>query len=247
MKRALAIVVAIACATAARAQDAVVLAAHADRLESGNGGGLSVAWIHPRANDTFVAGASFLSLPGTRWAFATFGDTRRLSARTTVNAEANAGGGSDDSGRFVYLLVRGGVTRELLPRQLYAEAEWLQADVARQQDGILRAGGTWIPRPPLTVRASLYESLFGDSNTRLGMLRADYDFARITALAGITAGTANPALLQQAGAESTRIREAFGGVTFNAASRRWTVVASTLSAAGERRHRVAVSCRVPLR
>lgn len=242
-----ALVVIVAIAWSAGAQDALVVAAHADRLESGNGGGVSVAWVHPRANDTFVAGASFLSLPGTRWAFATFGDTRRLSTRTMVNAEANLGGGSDDRGRFHYLLLRAGVTRELLPRQLYAEAEWLQADVARQQDGILRLGGTWMPQPPLTVRASLYESLFGDSNTRLAMLRADYDFGRVTALGGISGGTAHPVLLQQSGADSTRIREAFGGVSFDAASRRWTVVASTLSAAGERRHRIAVSCRMPLR
>jgi hypothetical protein len=227
------------------AQPAVIVGASADHLRDGNGGGLSATYLHPRGNDTFVAGATALSLPGTRWAYVTLGDSRRINAHTTLNAEVNLGGGSDDRGSFRYLLLRAGVTRELLPKRLYGEAEWLQTDVARQQDGIVRLGATWLPHPPLAIRGSVYESLFGDSDTTLGTLRADYDFGRVTAIAGTTGGTANPALLQQAGTEGTRVREAFGGVAFGA-SRRWTVIVSTGSVGGERRQRLSVSCRIPL-
>lgn len=232
--------------TTARAQDALVVAAHAERLRDGNGGGVSALWIHPRANDTFVAGASFLSLPDTRWAYATFGDRRKLSPRIAINAEANLGGGNDDRGGFRYVLLRGGITREVIAGRLFAEAEWLQADVARQQDGIVRAGGAWTPRETVTIRGSLYQSIFGDSDTSLGTLRGDFTLTRLTIIAGATAGTATPALLQTIDTGSGRVREAFGGVTFDAAERRWTLIAATLTAGGERRHRLSVSCRLPL-
>lgn len=233
-------------AASAHAQDALVVSADVNRLRDGSGGGISALWIHPRGNDTFVAGATFLSLPQTRWAYATLGDTRRLSARTSVNAEANLGAGNDARGDFRYVLLRAGATRELVPRMLYGEAEWLQSDVARQQDGIARIGATWLPREPLTLRASLYQSVFGDSDTSLGTIRADYDLGRLTAIAGATAGSAVPALLQQPGTAASRVRELFGGVAFDNAGRRWTVIASTLDVAGERRHRVSVSWRMPL-
>jgi hypothetical protein len=243
MRSALCAFALLIVANAASAQDALVVGAHLDRNEDGTGGGASILWIHPRGNDTFVAGASLLSLPGTRWAFVTLGDMRKVNTLTTLNAEANLGAGSDDRGRFQYILLRGGITRELLAKRLWGEAEWLQADVARQQDGILRIGGTWVPATPLTLRASLYESLFGDSDTSLATMRADYDFGRVTAIAGTTAGTAIPALLQQAGTSSSRVRDIFAGVAFDAAARRWTVIASTLSVAGERSHRLSVSYR----
>ncbi|HYO78182.1 MAG TPA: hypothetical protein VE010_17105 [Thermoanaerobaculia bacterium] len=230
----------------AQAQDALVVSADVNRLRDGSGGGISALWIHPRGNDTFIAGATFLTLPQTRWAYATLGDTRRLSAGMSVNVEANLGSGNDARGDFQYILLRGGVTRELVPRMLYGEAEWLQSDVARQQDGIARIGATWLPREPLTLRASLYQSIFGDSDTTLGTIRTDYDLGRLTASAGATAGTAVPSLLQQPGTQPSRVRELFGGVAFDNAGRRWTVIASTLAVAGERRHRVSVSWRVPL-
>jgi hypothetical protein len=244
--RRLALAMCLLLAAAARAQDALVAGANLDHLRGGDGGGASLTWIHPRGHDTFSAGATFLSLPGTRWTFATFGDVRTINARTVVNVEANAGGGRDDRGSFRYLLFRGGVTRELLPKRLYAEGEWLQIDIARQQDGIARAGVTWLPSAPLALRASLFQSVFGDSDTTLATLRGDYDFGRVTAIGGGTAGTAIPALLQQQGARGARIREAFGGVAFGGAARRWTLIASSLSVGGERRQRLTMSCRVPL-
>jgi hypothetical protein len=234
----------------ASAQDALVVGATADHLRDGNGGGASVSWIHPRGNDTLTAGATFLSLPGTegsatRWAFATLGVTHRVNARTTLNAEANLGAGDDDRGSFRYVLLRGGVTRELVPKRLYGEAEWLQTDVARQQDGIVRVGATWMPSTPLTLRGSLYQSVAGDSDTTLGTLRADYAFGRITAIAGATGGTAIPALVQ-ADTRSARVAEGFGGVALDAGTRRWTVIVSTLSVDGRRHHRLLASCRIPL-
>jgi hypothetical protein len=235
--------------TIAFAQDALVAGATADHLREGNGGGASLTWIHPRGNDTLIAGATFLSLAATegatRWGFATLGATRRANARTTLNAEANLGAGDDDRGSFRYVLLRAGVTRELLPKRLYGEAEWLQIDVARQQDGIARIGATWMPAMPLTLRASLYESVFGDDDTTLGTLRADYAFRRVTAILGATGGTATPALLQ-ADTRSARVSEGFGGVAFDLAGRRWTVIASTLSVGGQRHHRLSASCRIPL-
>jgi hypothetical protein len=232
------------------AQDALVAGATADYLRDGNGSGASLTWIHPRGSDTFVAGVTFLSLPAaeestTRWSFAMLGATRRVNARTTLNAEANLGVGDDDRGSFRYILLRAGVTRELLPRRLYGEAEWLQIDVARQQDGMARIGATWMPTAPLTLRVSLYESVFGDDDTTLGTLRADYAFRRVTAILGGTGGTAVPALLQ-ADARGARVSEGFGGVAFDLAGRRWTVVVSTLSVDGQRHHRLSASCRIPL-
>jgi hypothetical protein len=239
-------------AASASAQDALVVGASVDHLRDGDGGGASLTWVHPRGNDTIIAGANILSLPGagqsstdTRWGFATLGVTHRANARTMFNAEANLGAGEDDRGSFRYVLLRAGVTRELLPRRLYGEAEWLQIDVARQQNGIARIGATWMAGAPLTLRASLYESVFGDDDTTLGTLRADYAFRRVTAILGGTGGTAVPALLQ-ADTRSARVSEGFGGVAFDLAGRRWTVIASTLSVGGQRHHRLSASCRIPL-
>jgi hypothetical protein len=229
---------ALLLATTARAQDAIVATIEVDHLRDGNGGGASLLWIHPRANDTLFTGGTFLSLPDARWAYATLGGTRRLTTRTMLNAEANLGGGTDESGGFRYVLLRGGVTRELLEKRLYGEAEWLQADVARQQDGILRVGATYLPIAPLTLRASVFESLFGDNDISLVTARADYDFGRITAIAGFTAGSASPVLVQQAGDEATDVREAFGGVMVNM----WTIIVT----AGEDRQRLTVTRRIAL-
>ena len=163
---------------------------------------------------------------------------RPLDVRTTLTAEANLGRGSDDVGDFRYLLVRAGATRELLAKRLYAEAEWLQADVARRQNGIARIGATYVPLPPLTVRASIYQSLFGDDDTTLATMRGDYDLGRMTAIAGFSAGHATPALVQQSGSVRTRVREVFAGV----AMRGWTIVAT----AGTDRQRLSVSRRIAL-
>ena len=225
-------------ATTARAQDALILGASADRLSGGTGGSASVLWIHPRAHDTLAAGATMFSLPGTRWAYATAGLVRPVSARTTITAEANLGRGEDDGGAFRYLLVRGGVTRELRAKRLYGEAEWLQADVARRQNGIARVGGTFLPAPPLTLRASVYQSIFGDDDTTLVTARGDYDFGRITGIAGFSAGHATPELLLQRGGDTTRVREAFAGVIVNTL----TMIVSV----GDDRQRVALSWRMPL-
>jgi hypothetical protein len=217
-----------------RAQDAIVVAANADRLRDATGGGASAVWIHPRGADTFFAGATFLSLADTRWAYATLGGTRRITPRTMLDAEANLGGGNDDGGGFGYVVLRGGVTRELLAKRLYGEAEWLQTDVARRQEGIARAGATWIANPRLTLRASLYQSLAGDTETTLGTLRGDYTFGRVTAIGGLSAGTANPALSQQP--VDHHVREAFGGVTVE----RWTILLTV----GEERQRLTVTRRI---
>lgn len=220
------------------AQDTIIATANADRLDGGNGGGASLLWLHPSGNDTVMAGGTFMSLPGTRWGYATLGATRRMTARTTLNAEANAGSGNDDRGGFHYILLRGGITRELLARRLYAEAEWLQVDVARQQDGIARIGAAFMPDARLAMRASVFQSLYGDNDTTLATLRADYDLGRFSVIAGLSGGTATPALLQQAGGDATRVREVFGGVVFGG----WTIVAT----AGEERQRVSVSRRISL-
>ncbi|HEX8409594.1 MAG TPA: hypothetical protein VF883_12060, partial [Thermoanaerobaculia bacterium] len=222
----------------AHAQDAIVIGASADRLGSGNGGSASVLWIHPRTHHTFTAGATVFSLPDTRWAYVTAGLVRPVTARTAITAEANVGGGQDDTDNFRYLVVRGGVTRELLAKQLYAEAEWLQADVARRRNGIARIGATFIPRAPLTLRASVYQSIFGDDDTTFVTARGDYDFGRITAIAGFSAGNATPELLLQRGGETTRVREAFAGVMVN--------TLTVIVAAGGDRQRVALSWRVAL-
>jgi hypothetical protein len=233
-----ALLILLLIATTAQAQDALVTTVTADRHREGNGGGVSALWIHPRGDDMLVAGGTFLSLAGARWAYATLGGTRRTNPRTLFNAEANLGSGDDDRGAFRYVVLRGGVTRELLASRLYAEAEWLQIDVARQQDGIARIGATFVPRAPLTLRASLYQSLFGDTDTTLATARADYRFARVTAIAGFTGGTASPVLLQQSDGEATDVREVFGGVIAGA----WTIIAS----AADDRQRLSVSWRLPM-
>lgn len=221
-------------AATASAQDAIVMAVDVDHLRDGNGGGASVHWIQPRA----YAGATFFSVPGARWAYATLGRTLRVSTRTTLNAEANLGRGEDDTLGFRYLLVRGGATHELLAKRLYVEAEWLQADVARRQNGIARIGATYRPRPPLTLRGSVYQSLTGDDDTTLVTMRGDCDLGRMIAIAGFSAGRATPVLLQQSGSGATRVREAFAGVAVG----RWTIVATV----GEDRQRLSVSRRIPV-
>lgn len=229
MKRLLFI---LAFSITARAQKAVVIGASADHLRDGNGGGASVHWIQPRA----YAGATFFSLSDMRWAYATVGGTATAGRRTTLNAEANLGRGEDDRGDFRYLLVRGGATHELLAKRLYAEAEWLQADVARRQNGIARAGATYSPRPRLTLRGSIYQSITGDDDTTLATMRGDYDLGRMTAIAGFSAGRATPVLLQQSGSGTTRVREAFAGVAVAG----WTIVATI----GEDRQRLVASRRI---
>jgi len=224
--------------TTADAQDAIVFGANADRLDAGSGGGASVLWIHPRGDNTLTAGVALFSLADSRWTYATVGGMRRVSARTTLNAEANLGRGEDDTGDFRYLLVRGGVTRELVAKRLYGEGEWLQTDVARRQNGIARIGATWLPLPPLALRGSLYQSIAGDDDTTLVTMRGDYDLRRLTVIVGFSGGRATPVLLQQSGSAETRVREAFAGV----ALRGWTVIATV----GENRQRLSVSWRVPL-
>ncbi|MDQ3280421.1 MAG: hypothetical protein M3Q69_03310 [Acidobacteriota bacterium] len=287
---AIALLLAMLCVPAARAQDAIVIGANVDRIAGGEGGGASVMWIHARNPcspqgpspgasrhplpasgarvdarqvallpalrgegargadegptchaDTFLAGATFLSLPGTRWGYATIGIVHPANARTTFTADANLGSGSDREGSFPYVLVRGGITRQLAQRA-YAEAEWLQVNVARQQDGIARIGATFIAQPRLTLRASLFESIFGDNDVSLGTVRADYDLARVTLIGGFSAGRSVPALLQQSD-DIGRVREAFGGVAFDAASQRWTLLVTSR----EDHQRLSVTCRVPLR
>jgi hypothetical protein len=220
------------------AQDAIVAGASADHLRGGNGGGASVHWIRPRAGSTLTAGVTFFSFPETRWTYVTFGGTLSAGTRTMLNAEANLGRGQDDAGGFRYLLARGGITRELLPKRLYGEAEWLHADVARRQNDIARIGAAYLPLPPLTLRASLHQSISGDDDTSLVTVRGDYDLGRMIAIAGVSAGRATPVLLQQSGSGETDILEAFAGVTI----RRWTIVA----AVGEDRQRLSVSWRIPM-
>jgi len=225
-------------AAAAQAQDAVVFGASADHLDAGSGGSASVLWIHPSGANTLTAGGAYFSLADARWAYATLGGVRRVSERTIVTAEGNLGRGEDDGGNFRYVLARAGVTRELLPKRFYGEAEWLQADVARRQNGIARIGATWLPYPLLTLRGSVYQSVTGDDDTTLVTVRGDYDLGRMTAIAGFSAGHATPVLLQQSVGDRTRVREAFAGV----AIRGWTVIAT----AGEDRQRLSVCWRVPV-
>ncbi|HVG23483.1 MAG TPA: hypothetical protein VND45_04965 [Thermoanaerobaculia bacterium] len=222
-------------AATARAQDAVVLSADADLR---HGGGASALWIHPRGPTTLTAGLTFFSLSETRWAYGTAGGMLRANERTIVNAEANLGRGDDARGGFRYVLVRGGVTQELLAKRLWGEAEWLQVDVARRQNGIARVGATYRVLPPLTLRGSVYRSLAGDDDTTLATMRGDYDLGSMTAIAGFSAGRATPVLLQQSGTDETRVREAFGGV----AVRGWTIIAIV----GEDRQRLSVSWRIPM-
>ncbi len=223
------------CVTA-HAQDALIATA---RVDAGDGGGASLTWLRPRANGTLAAGATFVSLDDTRWAFGTLAVTHNLDARTMLNAEVNGGRGDDRDGGFGYLLLRGGATREFLPRRLYGEAEWLQIDIARRQHGIARIGATYLATPRLSLRGSVYEALIGDGDTTLLTLRGDYDFGRVRAIGGLSTGTATPALLQQSGREETRVREIFGGVAVD----RWTVILSTLDSGSDERQRLTVAYR----
>jgi len=163
---------------------------------------------------------------------------RRVNPRTMISAEGNVGRGRDQAGGFRYLFVRGGVTRELLVRKLYGEAEWLQTDVARRQNGIMRLGATFLPEPRLTLRGSLYQSIIGDDTTTLVTMRGDYALRRVTAIGGFLAGRAAPLLLQRGGGNTTRVHELFGGVVVDA----WTIVVS----AGDDRQRISLSWRIPL-
>jgi hypothetical protein len=224
--------------TSAHAQNAVVLGASADRLDDGNGGSVSVLWIQTRGANTLTAGGAFFSLADTRWAYGTLGAMRRFNERTIVNAEANLGRGDDDGGDFGYVLLRAGVTRELLAKRLYGETEWLQADVARRQNGIARIGATYLPHSLLTLRGSLYQSVAGDDDTTLVTVRGDYDLGRMIAIAGFSAGRATPVLVEQSVTGETDVREAFAGV----AMRGWTIIATI----GEERQRLSVSWRVPV-
>lgn len=238
MTRLAALVLALLLAAAAHAQDAVVIGVNVDRLDDDNGGGASVLWIHPRGANTLTAGGAFFSLGDARWAYATLGAMRRVNERTVVTAEGNVGRGDDEGGDFRYLLVRAGVTRELLATRLYGEGEFLQADVARRQNTIARIGATYLPRPPLTLRGSLYQSIAGDDDTTLVSVRGDYDLSRMIVIAGFSAGRATPVLLQQSVTGETDVREAFAGI----AMRGWTIIATV----GEERQRLSVSWRVPV-
>jgi hypothetical protein len=199
MTRAAAFLLALFLASAAHAQDAIVIGASVDRLDDGNGGSAPVLWIHLRGENTLTAGGAFFSLADARWAYATLGAMRCFNERTIVNAEANLGRGDDDGGDFRHLLLRTGVTRELLPKRLYGEGEWLQADVAQRQNGIARIGATYLPQPPLTLRGSLYQSVAGDDDTTLVTLRGDYDLGGMIAIGGFSAGRATPVLLSATG------------------------------------------------
>ncbi|HEX8172499.1 MAG TPA: hypothetical protein VF824_18335 [Thermoanaerobaculia bacterium] len=225
-------------ALSARAQDAVVVGANADHLRDGEGGGASVLWIRSRDTTTLTAGGAFFSLPSTGWAYATLGGSLRVRPRTIVSAEANLGRGDDARGGFGYLLLRGGVTQELLAKRLYGEAEWLQADVARRQNGIARIGATFLPIAPLTLRTSAYQSVAGDDDTTLVTMRGDYDLGRMIAIAGFSAGHAAPVLLQRVDSDETRVREVFGGVTISG----FTIIAT----AGDDRQRLSISWRMPM-
>jgi hypothetical protein len=219
------------------AQNAIVLGVSADRRDDGNGGGASVHWVHARVRGTVVAGALLESLAGTRWAYGVAGGSRKIGSRTTLTAEANAGSGRDARGGFRYLLLRGGVSHDIVKQRLSGELEWLQSDVARQQDGILRLGATAMPRPRLTLRASHYASASG-GDTSLTTMRGDYDLRRVTAIAGFAYGRAGPLLSDVAGSDAARIRDVFGGMRFGG----WTIVAT----AGRERHRVSLSRRIAL-
>jgi hypothetical protein len=208
------------CATLhASAQHSCIAAVNLDRVNGATGGGASLTWLHPRGNDTFHAGATLFSLAGSRWAYGTLGDTRRLRT-IIVNGEASLGGGEDARGSFPYMLLRGGAMRELVPRRFFGDAELLYADAARQQDAIVRVGGTWM-RSPLTLRASVYRSFAGDADTRLAFVRADYDFRRATAIVGASAGSTGPAL-QQRPTSDRDVRDVFAGITID----KWSVIAT---------------------
>jgi hypothetical protein len=220
------------------AADSVIAGASADHLRDGTGGSASLLWLRSDARGTRSAGATFVSFPSTRWAYATLGASRPFGTRTHVALDANLGRGTDDSGGFRYLLLRGGVTQELLAKRLYGEAELLHADVARRRNDIARLGATFVQSPQLTLRGSVYQSFAGDDDTTLITARGDYDFGRATAIAGFSAGHATPVLLEQRGGETTHVHEAFDGVAIHA----WTIIAT----AGEDRQRISLSWRIPL-
>jgi hypothetical protein len=208
------------CATLhASAQDSWIAAVNLDRVNGATGGGASLTWLHPRGNDTFHGGATLFSLAGSRWAYGTLGDTRRLRA-FVVNGEASVGAGEDARGSFRYVLLRGGAMRELVPRRLFGEAELLYADAARQQDAIARLGATWM-LSPLTLRASVYRSFAGDADTRLAFVRADYDFSRATAILGASVGSTGAAL-QQRPTANRDVRDIFAGIKID----QWSLIAT---------------------
>lgn len=224
-------------ASAAEAQDAIVVGAGADRRHDGTGGNGSVHWIRSAAKATIFAGASLASWPGTTWTYGTVGGSRKIAAGTAVTGEVNAGKGHDRRGAFRYLLLRAGVSRDLVKQRLSGELEWLQSDVERQQEGILRVGATAIAARALTLRVSHYQSV-SDGHTSLTSMRGDYTLGRGTAIAGFARGRAGTVLSDVTGSDAARIRDIFGGVSFGG----WTIVAT----AGRERHRVDVSHRIAL-
>jgi hypothetical protein len=239
------IVMLLAIAAALPAQDALVVSADANRVARSDGGAIAIAWVHATDRGSVAAGATTNGSGDTRWTYGTAGIVRRLTLATMVNAEVNLGRGHDQAGHFSYLVTRAGITHEIAPRRLFAEAEWLHTDAARTRDDILRAGATWQALRNLTVRPALFRSI-ANGDTALASIRADFDATRATWIAGAAGGRANPAVVNHPAVHGD-YREVYAGAGFDAAAVRWTVLGSIISVSDGHGARLSVSCRIPLR
>lgn len=193
--------------------------AHLESLDI-DGASLEVDWVHA-ASPALLAnvGASTFYIDGVRWTFGRFGVAHR-GARDVLYAQAEVGGGRAADDRFGFQKYRAGGTHTVRQGRLFADYELQHVNVMQIQETIARVGGTYVPRPTLTVRVHVNESIGGDTDSRFADARVDWvRTPEVTLFAGGSSGRSNTTAANLPGTQTLSQHEWFAGATLRTSER----------------------------
>jgi len=228
--------------------DLLIVSGQADDRSSGDGGGGGQAlWLHPLGTPgTLSLGASYFSLAGTQWGYASAGFSRPATRRLSLDVQLSAGRGEADGGKFDYNLYKGLVSCELHPKRLYGEVGVQYLDIADRRGSVASAGLTLVPATSIDLNVAYYRAVSANFDSEFESLRLGLSRRGVRWFGGASAGTFTPEVFNLiGGAESTRSTEFFLGSEIPLREQKLTILARRLDVGDTQRSLVLV-WKIPL-
>ncbi len=218
------------------------------RMPSADGNSIAADWVRVSESRIVSSGAEVSNIGPSQWTVFRAAAAQNRSERVAANGSIDIGPGSTSGERFTFLKVGMGLSVPLPGRwKLFGQS--LYVDVEPTTGNLITLGGETVRPGGLGLRVQTSSSVAGTLDERSHLVRFDFRAGKRSYMAGLAASSTNNRLSfgeSPLELDTTRLRQAFFGLSFPLRRRELTIAGELGDIAGVRRSGLAFFVRSPM-